>query len=181
MNYYDVGAAIILLWSAWKGFSSGFVVSVLSLLGLIAGVYLALYFSGFARDFLADNFNLKGMYLKTAAFALTFLGVVVGVHVVAKLLEKLLNAAALGPVNKLAGAAFGILKGALIISVVLMVLTTFASPAWMDGSVYHRSVVCKYTTRAAPWLIGLVKEEDLLRFVPDMPEPDTNDTLQQGR
>lgn len=178
MNYYDVGAAIILLWSAWKGFSSGFVVSVLSLLGLIAGIYLALYFSGFARDFLADNFDMDGMYLKTAAFALTFLGVVVGVHLVAKLLEKLLNAAALGPVNKLAGAAFGVLKGALIISVILMVLTTFASPAWMNGSVYHRSVVCKYTNKVAPWFIGLVKEEDLMRYVPDIPEAAANDTIQ---
>jgi len=177
MNYYDVGAAIILLWSAWKGFSSGFVVSVLSLLGLLAGIYLALYFSGFARDFLADNFDMDGMYLKTAAFALTFLGVVVGVHLVAKLLEKLLNAAALGPVNKLAGAVFGVLKGALVISVILMVLTTFASPAWMNGSVYHRSVVCKYTNKVAPWFIGLVKEEDLMRYVPDIPEPAVSDTI----
>lgn len=180
MNYYDIGAAVILLYSAWKGFSSGFIVSVLSLIGLIAGVYVALYFSGFARDFLSDNFNLSGMYLKTAAFAITFLAVVIGIHLVAKIIEKMLSAAALGPLNKLAGAAFGVVKGALVVSVVLLVISTFAGPGWMDEKVYERSVICKPASKVAPWFISLVKDEDLMRFVPDMPKdenPATPDSL----
>ncbi len=172
MNYFDIGAGIIILWSAWKGFSSGFIVSVLSLAGLIAGVYVALYFSGFARDLLADNFNLNGMYLKTAAFAVTFLGVVIAIHLVARVLEKVLTAAALGPANKMAGAAFGIFKGALIVSVILMVINTFSSPGWMNDEVYQDSVICMPSSRVAPWFISLVKDEDLIRFIPSVPDDD---------
>lgn len=172
MNYYDIGAAVILLYSAWKGFSSGLIVSVLSLVGLIAGVYVALYFSGFARDLLTDNFNLQGMYLKTAAFAITFLAVVVGVHLVAKILEKIFNAAALGAVNKLAGAAFGIFKGALVISVILLIVNTFAGSTFMNQKVYDQSVICKPASKVAPWFISLVKNEELMQMIPSRQNPD---------
>lgn len=171
MNYYDIAAAILLLYSAWKGFSSGLIVSVLSLAGLIAGVYVALYLSGFARDFLSDNFNLQGIYLKTAAFALTFLAVIIGVHLLAKILEKILNAAALGPLNKVAGAAFGLFKGALIISVLLLVINTFIGSNLMNKKVYEQSVVCKPASNLAPWFISLVKDENGMQFVPDLTPP----------
>ena len=51
-----------------------------------------------------------------ASLALTFLLVVVTVHLLAKLLEKMLDLVALGLVNKLAGALFGLLKFALVLS-----------------------------------------------------------------
>ncbi|PKP21839.1 MAG: colicin V production protein [Bacteroidetes bacterium HGW-Bacteroidetes-22] len=175
MNYFDIGAGIIILWSAWKGFSSGFVVSILSLIGLVAGVYVALYFSGFARNLLADNFNLNGMYLKTAAFAITFLGVVLGIHLLAKLLEKAFSAAALGPANKMAGAAFGVFKGALIVSVILMVINTFCSPGWLNDEVFQDSVICKPSSKVAPWFISLVKDEDMMRFIPQIPDNDQDE------
>jgi membrane protein required for colicin V production len=53
------------------------------------------------------------------AFAITFIGVIFGVRLVAKAIEKILNVAMLGFVNKIAGAAFGALKFAFILSVIL--------------------------------------------------------------
>ena len=57
----------------------------------------------------------------------------VAVHLLAKLLERLLDMVALGLANKLGGAAFGVVKMALICSFVLMFVNQLAGPTWMPG------------------------------------------------
>ena len=60
---------------------------------------------------------------------------VVTVHLLAKLLEKMLDLVALGLVNKLAGALFGLLKFALVLSFGVMLLNQWMGPrAWVPDS-----------------------------------------------
>ena len=70
-----------------------------------------------------------------ASLALTFLLVVVAVHLLAKVLEKVLDLVALGLLNKLAGAVFGLLKVGLILSFLMMMLNqTLGHRAWLPNS-----------------------------------------------
>ena len=70
-----------------------------------------------------------------ASLALTFLLVVVAVHLLAKLLEKVLDLVALGFANKLAGGVFGALKVALVLSFVMLLLNQVVGPrAWLPES-----------------------------------------------
>ena len=56
------------------------------------------------------------------SFAITFLLIIIAVHFLAKLLEKFISIIALGFVNKLLGAVFGLLKAGVILSVVLVLI-----------------------------------------------------------
>ncbi|NNE75501.1 MAG: CvpA family protein, partial [Pricia sp.] len=59
-------------------------------------------------------------YINIAAFVITFLIIVVVVHLAAKLLTKIANFAMLGFLNKTAGGIFGVVKVAIILGALLV-------------------------------------------------------------
>ncbi len=125
MNFLDIIFIIPIIWFAYKGFKRGLIIELASLLALILGIYAALYFSGYAANFLISSLDMDPKYVPMTSFILTFIAVVVIVYFIGKILEKLVNMVALGFLNKLAGGFFGILKAAVIISIVLLIINHF--------------------------------------------------------
>lgn len=120
MNYIDIVLGILLILTAFSGFRKGLIVEVASLAALILGIWGAIEFSYITSNFLIENFDWKWEYLNIVSFILTFIIIIVIVHFVAKVVTKLVETVMLGFVNKLAGLVFGLLKGALILSIVLL-------------------------------------------------------------
>ena len=121
MAYLDIILCIPLIWGLFTGFMKGLIVQVASILALVLGIYGAIIFSNFAQDFLLANFQIDHKYLGITAFAMTFIAFVVGVYFLGKAVQKLIDMMALGLVNKLLGAAFGLIKFALVLSALLFV------------------------------------------------------------
>lgn len=121
MNYIDIVLGILLILAAIGGFKKGLVAEVASLAALILGIWGAIKFSYITSDFLVENFNLQTEYLNIISFAVTFVVIVILVHIVGNTITKMMDVVMLGFVNKLAGLVFGILKSALILSIVLVV------------------------------------------------------------
>ncbi|MFO7723666.1 MAG: CvpA family protein [Bacteroidales bacterium] len=119
MNYLDLLFGIPLLWFAYKGFSKGLIVEIASLAALVGGVYLAVHFSWYVGAYIEKLLKIDHQYVTLVSFTITFLGVVVLVHLIGKMGTKLAGKIALGLMNKLFGALFGFLKVAFIISIVL--------------------------------------------------------------
>lgn len=122
MNYIDIILAILLLWGLIRGYSKGLFVSLASLVALIAGIYIAVHFSDIAGGYLSQYVDWQDGAMKLAAFAITFITIVILVSLAGKLLTKIADFAHLGILNKLLGAAFSALKFAFIASVVIMFL-----------------------------------------------------------
>ena len=120
MNFIDIILGIILLWGLIRGLSKGLFVSLASLVALIAGIYFAVHFSHIAGGYLSKSVNWSEGTVNLAAFAITFIIVVVGISLAGKILTKIADFAALGIVNKLLGGLFGLLKMAFIASVLFM-------------------------------------------------------------
>lgn len=116
MNYIDIIFAVPILWAIYKGFSKGFIIEIASLFAIVLGVYGGIHFSFYISDLLKSDSE----YSPLISFAITFLIIVIVVFLLAKLLEKSVNLLALGFLNKLAGAFFGFIKIAFIISVILI-------------------------------------------------------------
>lgn len=123
MNYIDIILAIPLVWAVYRGFTKGFVIEIASLIAMVLGVYGAIHFSYFISNIL----NLHSTYAPLISFAITFLLIVIVIFLFAKMLEKSINLLALGFLNKLAGAVFGMLKIAFIISVLLIFINKLDS------------------------------------------------------
>ena len=160
MNYIDLLLLIPLIWFVYQGFRKGFVIELASLAALILGIYVALYFSGFAADFLVDNMNMGPKYVPVVSFIITFIVVVFLVYSVGKLLEKLINMVALGFVNKIVGGVFGFLKGAVLISIVLMIINHFNDDLISEEKKTH-SMLYEPIEEIAPMLWDRFRNWDL--------------------
>jgi len=128
----DLILILLLLWGAWNGYKKGLVIAIASIIAIVAGAYGAFYFSDALGSWISGVVAWNAKSIAVASFALTFLGVVFGVHLIAKAIEKTLNIVALGGINKLAGAVLGVLKTALILSFVIYGLKGFEIKVYED-------------------------------------------------
>lgn len=122
MNHIDIIICIPLVWGLYRGFVRGLIVEAATLVAFGLGVYGAVHFSGIAAEKLKELFSWDSEYLPITAFAITFLGIIILIFFIAKLIHKLAEGLALGPVNKILGALFGTLKFALVLSVIIFVV-----------------------------------------------------------
>lgn len=127
MHALDIIILIVLGFGLVKGFFKGLFVELASLIGLVAGVYGAYYFSGYCANFLREHFNWNEDYLQISAFAITFLLILLSIIVAGKALTKLADYAALGLLNKFLGGLFGLLKMTVIIGVLIMLFALINS------------------------------------------------------
>jgi len=119
MSVLDIVFIIPIIWLAYIGFKKGLVVELSSLVALILGIFVSLYFSDVTAEFLKETLELKTKYLSLISFIVTFILVVIAVNLIGKLVEKLFNIVALGFVNKSAGGVFGVLKAAIFLSFII--------------------------------------------------------------
>lgn len=121
MSYIDIILGLLLIFAAISGFRKGLIVELVSLAALILGIWGAIKFSGVTSEFLTENLNLKTEHLNIISFVVTFIVIVILVHIVGNVIDKIVETAMMGFLNKLAGMVFGVLKSALILSVILVI------------------------------------------------------------
>lgn len=123
MNFVDIILGGLILYGLIKGFLNGLFVEVASLVALIAGIFGAMHFSYVAGNYLSEHVDWKEEHINLAAFAITFVAIIIGVSLIGKLLTKLANIAALGLVNKIMGSVFGALKVVVVLGGLLIFIS----------------------------------------------------------
>ena len=119
MNYLDAIIAVPLIWGAYKGFQRGFIFEIAMIIGLVLGLYIAFKFSVFFEGLIGKYVTGNASFLPYVSFFLVFVLVILAMVLLAKLLEGILKITSLNSFNKVAGAAFGLLKFGLVISILL--------------------------------------------------------------
>lgn len=122
MSILDIILLILFIFAGFNGYKKGFIGQAAGLAGLLIGIWGAIHFSDFTADLITEHLSFNSQYLPLIAFAVTFAALVVAVHFVGLLAENIIKLAFLGLANKLLGVVFGVLKTALILSVVLLLL-----------------------------------------------------------
>jgi membrane protein required for colicin V production len=106
-----------LLLGVWRGV----VQEVLSLVGWVAAFYVSQMYAPAA----AAKLPMEGssqMLRYAAGFVTVFVGVLVATVLVAWLLKKLLSAVGLGPLDRLLGSLFGLLRGVVVLLAITVVV-----------------------------------------------------------
>lgn len=181
MNIIDIILLVPLVWFGYKGFKKGFVIEVFGLLALFAGIYAAIYFSDFASNFLINNVKIKSEYLPVASFGLTFIVVVIGVHFLGKMITRVVKMAALGPVNKIFGAVFSIVRLLLIYGVALnFINTTNQKFDFIPQEHLEESVLYEPVMEATEVILPAIKDskyyEQFLKWKQERKEDENNST-----
>ena len=146
MSIFDIILGCLMLYAIYNGLKKGLFVELASFLALIVGIYVAIKFSGIMRDFLINAMSWSPKYISVVALALTFLVVVVGIHLLAKAFTGVASFAYLGWLNKLAGAGFSVLKTILALSIVLSLFQkinindSIVSKETLDASMFYNPI-----------------------------------------
>ena len=165
MNIFDIIIAALLIFGFVRGIMKGLFVEVASLVALIAGVYGAIHFSYFIGDFLKESVSWSEEYISLAAFAGTFIAIIIVISFLGKILTKLANFASLGIINKILGGVFGTLKIGLILSVVFIFFGKINdSIPFIEKKTLEESILYQPLKKVAPAIFpSIIKgEEDLI-------------------
>jgi membrane protein required for colicin V production len=123
MNWLDIVIIIILAISVLIGVKTGLVKMILSIAGLILGIYLAgMFYLQFA--------DVLGFLPRTAAEIAAFVIIVIVVMIIAAIvayfLDKLLHAILLGWLNHLLGGIGGLVLGGIVVAMALVLWAKYA-------------------------------------------------------
>lgn len=163
MNAVDIVICVCLLFGFIRGIMKGLFVEVASLIALIAGVYGAIHFSYFAKEYLQESVNWKPEYISLTAFSITFIVIVVAISLLGKVLTKVADFAALGMLNKLLGGVFGIAKIALILSVIFVFFNKInRTIPFVEKQVLDNSVLYKSVQKIVPTIFPFILEDKTL-------------------
>lgn len=159
MNYLDIILCIPLIWGLYKGFSKGFILEIFSIVAFVGGIYIAVRFSDLVAEKLKTSFENHSQFLPIISFAIVFLGVVIAVYFIGKMIQKMAEAVALGLPNKLAGAVFGALKYALLFSVLIFLIESSEKYfTIIPNETKTKSFLYTHVKNIAPFLIPKMKE-----------------------
>ncbi len=161
MNIFDIIIASLLIFGFVRGVMKGLFVEVASLVALVAGVYGAIHFSYFIADFLKESVSWKEEYISLAAFAGTFIVIIIIIALVGKMLTKLADFASLGIINKLLGGVFGALKIGLILSVVFIFFSRMNDTIpFIEKETLEESILYEPVKKIAPTIFpSIIKSE----------------------
>lgn len=102
------------------GIWRGIVQEVLSLVGWVAAFYVSQMYAPMAANWLPMEGSSQ-MLRYAAGFVVVFVAVLVGTVLVSALIKKLISAVGLGPLDRLLGSLFGLMRGVVI----LLAVTVF--------------------------------------------------------
>jgi len=124
MNSFDIVVAVILGFCLIRGIFRGLVKEMASIIGVLAGFYAAYtYYPEMAG--LLSRWIDNMIYLNITSFMVIFCLILIIISILGVVLKYLMSIAHLGWADRVSGACFGVLKGVLIVSVLLVTLTAF--------------------------------------------------------
>ncbi|MDZ7739318.1 MAG: CvpA family protein [Bacteroidales bacterium] len=162
MNYIDIIILVLLAWALFRGFKNGLFIEIASIAALVLGIWGSIRFSWFTQNKLVEYFDMQGQYTGLVAFIITFIIIVVLVHFLAKAMDKLMKAVALGFIVRLLGMLFAVLKTILILSIIFVVLNTIDQKAqFLPEDKISESKFYNPVADFAPLLFPIIEGGDL--------------------
>ena len=125
----------VLVFSMLLGAWRGLVYEVLSVLGWAVSFYAAQYFAPMVAGWLPLQSSSETVRY-AAAFVLVFVAAIFAAGLMAFLLKKLIEAIGLRPVDRTMGAAFGLVRGVILLlaAAVVINMTALEKSAWWQDS-----------------------------------------------
>ncbi|MBW6459157.1 MAG: CvpA family protein [Bacteroidales bacterium] len=154
MNLLDLLILVPIVWGCIRGFSKGFIIELATLAGLVLGIMAAFYFASSAAALLREYFTFNENVARITAYVLIFITVMLLAYIIGKIIEKVVDMMALGWLNKILGALVGIVKGAVVASLLLFIIVTFdINEKIIPRQTKERSMFYQAVSKVVPFFV----------------------------
>jgi membrane protein required for colicin V production len=134
MTIVDWVIVVFLVVSVVSAARSGLILEVCSLAGLILGLMVASWNYQYLGPWMEQWMHSEAL-AQAAAFTCIFVGVMIGAAIVGRILRWSITSIGLGWADRIAGAAFGLVKGCALVTIAAMVIAAFwPSASWFNES-----------------------------------------------
>jgi len=171
MTWMDWAIVIVMVLSVLGGLKQGFFRSVCSLGGLLLGLVLAAWNYARVAALLMPLVRIEQVS-DTIAFILIALFVMALASILGAVMAKLLHQVGLGCLDRIAGAAFGLFQGALLVTLGILVVVAFYPKAhWLaEGKLPKRFFgACHLSTHMSPETLARRVREGLKTLEEESP------------
>lgn len=159
MNIIDAVLGLILVTAFFMGYRKGFLIVLTSLVGLVAGVYCAMFFSHYIQDYLIKWFDWGSDLNRWVAFFATLFLVLIVFSIAGRVLTGAVNVLFLGFFNKLLGGIFNVFKYAFLISVIFLLVNTSEHYRILTPEKREQSILYGIVAGIAPRLLPTLEEQ----------------------
>ena len=138
----DIIVAIILIFAVIKGYQQGLIVALFSVIAFIIGLAAAIKLSAVVAGYIGQAVKISDKWLPIVSFIVVFLIVVILVRLGAKFIQKSVEFAMLGWVNRIGGILLYVGLYILIFSVLIFYADQlgFIKPETKDQSVTYQYI-----------------------------------------
>ena len=159
----DVTGLIIILLFFIRGFSRGLIVAAFSVIAILLGLLVALRLSQSLATWMLEKGYTTSGWAPVLSYVVLFVGVVLLVRLLAKMVQRLAEGMMLGIVNKLAGGLLYAFLGAVLYSSVLWIgaRANMISPEMIAASKTY-----SWLSGLAPWFFSFAGH--ILPFAKDV-------------
>jgi membrane protein required for colicin V production len=158
MNIADISIVLVLLLFVVSGFFEGFLKKIFGIIILIGAFFVALHLYEPLANWMQSTIKLSPFFSLILSFLLVFLTLLIGGNVLYRALGRKNELYRIW--DKIAGAAFGLFEGALIVSLILHILILIDIPA---QHLRESSLLYSYIFSFAPQVFELIH-----LFVPEI-------------
>jgi membrane protein required for colicin V production len=153
MNWLDVVIAIILIISLFIGLKAGLIKTVISLAGLILGIFLA----GRYYQLLAGKliFISSDKVAGIVAYIIILIVVMIAAAIIAWLLSKIVSAIMLGWLNHIGGAILGLLIAGIFLGAILAIWAQYGG----GSNIIADSLLGRFLLAKFPFVLALLPGE----------------------
>lgn len=158
----DAAGVIIILVFFIRGYMKGLILAAFSVIAILLGILCALKLSQSFASWLLANDYVSTPWAQVVSYIVLFIGVVLLVRLIGKMVEKAAEGLLLGTVNKLLGGLLYAFLGAVV----------WSSLLWIGGRAHiipektmNESVTYASLSALAPWFFEVAGS--LLPFVKD--------------
>ena len=159
----DVTGLIIIGLFFYRGFTRGLIVAAFSVIAILLGILCALKMSQSFGTWLLEHGYTTAGWAPIVSYLVLFVGVVILVRLIAKMLQNAVEHMMLGTVNKLAGGALYGLLGAIVWSSILWMS---AKMNMFSPELIAASTTYSWMSQLAPWFFGFAG--NILPFAKDV-------------
>jgi len=163
LNPFDIAIIVVIAFCLIRGAFRGIIKEASSIVGVIAGVWAAYsYYVPFSRviEKVGQIFP-NPSYVDIISFLFIFVFVFAAVSALGILIKYLMKIVFLSWVDKVCGAGFGLVKGFMIVSVLLMILTAFLDPG---TPIVKNSILSPYVSTASETMARFASKDMRHKF-----------------
>jgi membrane protein required for colicin V production len=156
LNWVDAVILATLVWFIYAAFTAGLIREVITIIGAVFAVALAgLFYTELAKDVEVAIDNEETARL--LAFAIIFGATILASQLIALFLKQAANLLFLGLFDSIGGAAFGFLKGIILVEMALIFGITFDNLGIVDD--IEGSTIAPIFLDVLPFLTRILPDE----------------------